>query len=37
MLVRAGKALGREGFLRVTFGTPEENEKFLAALGELLR
>ena len=29
-------ALGREGWLRVTCGTPHENERFLAALGELL-
>ena len=34
--IRGGVALGREGFLRVTVGTPEENERFLAALGELL-
>src|SRR5205085_12588580 len=31
VLVRAGAALGREGFLRVTYGTPAENQKFLAA------
>src|SRR5437588_732031 len=36
VLVRAGTALGREGFLRVTVGTPEQNERFLAALRELL-
>ena len=36
VLVRSGKALGREGFMRVTFGTPSENEKFLRALGESL-
>jgi histidinol-phosphate aminotransferase len=36
VLVRAGASLGREGFLRVTVGAPEENERFLAALGELL-
>jgi histidinol-phosphate aminotransferase len=36
VLVRAGKALGREGFLRVTCGTSDENDRFLAALGELL-
>jgi histidinol-phosphate aminotransferase len=34
--VRAGKALGRPGALRVTYGTPQENDRFLAALGELL-
>jgi len=36
VLVRAGGALGREGSLRVTYGTPEENERFLAALAEVL-
>lgn len=36
VLVRAGTALGREGALRVTYGTPHENERFLAAMGELL-
>ena len=36
VLVRAGRALGREGALRVTYGTPEQNQRFLAALGELL-
>jgi histidinol-phosphate aminotransferase len=36
VLVRAGGSLGREGALRVTVGTAEENERFLAALGELL-
>ena len=36
VLVRAGSALGREGWLRVTYGTPAENEMFLSALGELL-
>jgi histidinol-phosphate aminotransferase len=36
VLVRAGRALGREGWLRVTCGTPRENERFLAALGERL-
>jgi histidinol-phosphate aminotransferase len=36
VLVRAGAALGRAGFLRVTVGSPEENERFLAALAELL-
>jgi histidinol-phosphate aminotransferase len=37
VLVRAGAALGRPGALRVTSGTPEENGRFLAAVGELLR
>ena len=36
VLVRAGSKLGREGSLRVTVGTAKENEKFLAALAELL-
>jgi histidinol-phosphate aminotransferase len=36
VLVRGGAALGREGALRVTYGTPEENTRFLNALGEVL-
>jgi histidinol-phosphate aminotransferase len=36
VLVRAGSALGREGALRVTVGTDIENERFLAAMAELL-
>ncbi len=36
ILVRAGTPLGRPGALRVTVGTAEDNERFLAALGELL-
>ena len=36
ILVRAGTALGRVGALRVTFGTPQQNHRFLAALGALL-
>ena len=36
VLVRAGRALGREGALRVTYGTSEQNQRFLAALGEQL-
>jgi histidinol-phosphate aminotransferase len=36
VLVRAGAALGREGALRVTCGTPDENERFLAALAEIV-
>ena len=36
VLVRSGSALGREGALRVTVGTPAENRRFLAALGELI-
>ena len=37
VLVRSGTALGREGALRVTYGTPHENDRFLAAMGEILR
>jgi histidinol-phosphate aminotransferase len=36
VIVRAGGALGQEGFLRVTYGTRPENERFLAVLDELL-
>jgi histidinol-phosphate aminotransferase len=36
VLVRAGKSLGREGALRVTVGTEPENQRFVAALAELL-
>jgi histidinol-phosphate aminotransferase len=36
VLVRAGTALGREGSLRVTIGTDAENERFLAAIAELV-
>jgi histidinol-phosphate aminotransferase len=36
VLVRAGGSLGREGALRVTVGTEAENERFVAALGEVL-
>jgi histidinol-phosphate aminotransferase len=36
ILVRAGTALGGEGALRVTYGTPAENERFLQALAEIL-
>jgi histidinol-phosphate aminotransferase len=36
VLVRAGTALGREGALRVTYGTPQQNVRFLDALGEVL-
>ena len=32
VLVRAGTALGREGALRVTYGTPQQNARFLTAL-----
>ena len=36
VLVRAGSALGRAGALRVTYGRPAENERFLRALAELV-
>jgi histidinol-phosphate aminotransferase len=36
VLVRAGRSLGRQGALRVTVGTDAENERFVAALGELI-
>jgi histidinol-phosphate aminotransferase len=36
VLVRAGAALGRPGALRVTYGTPQQNARFLAGLRELL-
>jgi histidinol-phosphate aminotransferase len=36
VIVRAGGALGREGRLRVTVGTDRENERFVAALGQVL-
>jgi histidinol-phosphate aminotransferase len=36
VLVRAGGALGHEGALRVTYGTPAENARFIAVLGPLL-
>jgi histidinol-phosphate aminotransferase len=37
VLVRAGASLGRENALRVTVGTDQENERFVAALGDLIR
>jgi len=36
VLVRAGTALGRESALRVTYGTPRQNVRFLDALQEVL-
>ena len=36
VLVRAGTPLGCGGALRATYGTPEENARFLDALAELL-
>lgn len=36
IIVRAGKALGAEGFIRVSYGHHEENERFVASLAGLL-
>ena len=36
VLVRAGRSLGRERAMRVTVGTEPENEKFVAALSDLV-
>jgi histidinol-phosphate aminotransferase len=36
VLVRAGGALGRPGALRVTYGTPVQNARFLDALAQVL-
>ena len=36
VVVRAGSALGEGGRIRVTYGTRPENDRFLAALDELL-
>jgi histidinol-phosphate aminotransferase len=36
VIVRAGKALGEAGRMRVTYGTRHENDRFFAALDELL-
>jgi histidinol-phosphate aminotransferase len=36
VIVRAGGALGERGWLRVTYGTRAENDRFLAALDTLL-
>ena len=36
VIVRAGAALGEPGRLRVTYGTRAENDRFLAALDEVL-
>jgi histidinol-phosphate aminotransferase len=37
VIVRGGAALGDSGHLRVTFGTREENERFLAALDAVIQ
>jgi histidinol-phosphate aminotransferase len=36
VIVRAGRALGEEGRFRVTYGTRAENDRFFAALDELV-
>lgn len=36
ILVRAGAALGEEGVLRITVGLPEQHDRLVDALGELL-
>ncbi|MCW2958004.1 MAG: aminotransferase class I/II-fold pyridoxal phosphate-dependent enzyme, partial [Solirubrobacterales bacterium] len=36
VLVRGGTGQGKEGALRVTYGTPQQNDRFLAALGAVL-
>ena len=36
VVVRGGEALGQAGHLRVTYGTRPENDRFLAALDEVL-
>jgi histidinol-phosphate aminotransferase len=36
VIVRAGRALGEEGRMRVTYGTRHENDRFLAALDQLV-
>jgi histidinol-phosphate aminotransferase len=36
VIVRAGGALGKLGAMRVTYGTPAENQRFLRALRELI-
>jgi len=36
VIVRAGRALGQEGWMRVTYGTRHENDRFLAALDSLI-
>jgi histidinol-phosphate/aromatic aminotransferase/cobyric acid decarboxylase-like protein len=36
VIVRAGNALGQEGWMRVTYGIRQENDRFLAALDQLV-
>ncbi len=37
IVVRPGRLLGGPGWLRVSYGTTEENDRFLAALGEAIK
>jgi len=37
VLVRGGKGQGQEGALRVTYGTPADNERFVTALAAILK
>ena len=37
VIVRSMKAYGYPDFIRITVGTKEENERFIASLGECLR
>ncbi len=37
IVVRAGKLLGGPGWLRVSYGTPEENDRFINALGDAMK
>ena len=36
VIVRAGGALGQEGWMRVTYGTRQENDRFISALDQLV-
>ena len=36
VIVRAGRALGQEGWMRVTYGSRHENDRFLSALDQLV-
>ena len=36
VIVRAGNALGQEGWMRVTYGIRHENDRFLAALDQMV-
>jgi histidinol-phosphate aminotransferase len=36
VLIRGGTGQGQAGFLRVTYGTPRDNDRFIAALTDVL-